>query len=341
MTPSTVFDLASVTKVMATTLAMMVLSDRGEVVLDAPVSQYLTDFVGGGRERVTVRDLLTHRSGLPQWVPTYYHASDQDEAYAYIRSLSLMWPVGKERNYSDLGFMLLGLIAEKVSSQPLDEFVMRAVYEPLGLKSTAYRRVEVAGGKTMVSAEGRAADSRLTDEVFARTSRGNPFERRMVHDPRFGYEIQGDADAWSEWRNWWLDGEANDGNAFHAFGGVAGHAGLFSTARDLYVLLSLMLGEGEYEGNRLISSETVANFLGPTGDRQALGWQLPVYAPQGSFGHTGFTGTFVLGVPDRGLALVLLTNRQNFDVDENTQYPDVGPLQRAVTQSVTGVSHTN
>lgn len=341
MTPSTVFDLASVTKVMATTLAMMVLSDRGEVVLDAPVSQYLTDFVGGGRERVTVRDLLTHRSGLPQWVPTYYHASDQDEAYAYIRSLSLMWQVGKERNYSDLGFMLLGLIAEKVASQPLDEFVMSEVYEPLGLKSTAYRRVEVAGGKTMVSAERHVADPRCTDVVFARTSRGNPFERRMVHDPRFGYEIEGDADAWSEWRNWWLDGEVNDGNAFHTFGGVAGHAGLFSTARDLYVLLDLMLSGGEYEGNRLFSSETVANFLGPTGDRQALGWQLPVYAPQGSFGHTGFTGTFVLGVPDRGLALVLLTNRQNFDVDENTEYPDVGPLQRAVTKAVTGVSLTN
>ena len=91
------FDIASVTKVMATTLAMMVLSDRGEVVLDAPVSQYLTA-LGSGRERVTVRDLLTHRSGLPQWVPTYYHV-DQDEAYAYIHR-SLMWPV-KERNYSD------------------------------------------------------------------------------------------------------------------------------------------------------------------------------------------------------------------------------------------------
>ena len=88
-------------------------------------------------------------------------------------------------------------------------------------------------------------------------------------------------------------------------------------------------------------SATVANFLGPTGDRQALGWQLPVYAPQGSFGHTGFTGTFVLGVPDQGLALVLLTNRQNFDVDENTEYPDVGPLQRAVTKAVAGVSLPN
>jgi len=177
--------------------------------------------------------------------------------------------------------------------------------------------------------------------VFARTSRGNPFERRMIHDLRFGYEIAGDADAWSEWRDWWLDGEVNDGNAFHAFGGVAGHAGLFSTARDLYVLLGLMLSRGEYEGNRLVSPETVANFLGPTGDRQALGWQLPVYAPQGSFGHTGFTGTFVLGVPDQGLALVLLTNRQNFDVDENTEYPDVGPLQRAVTKAVAGVSLPN
>jgi len=134
-----------------------------------------------------------------------------------------------------------------------------------------------------------------------------------------------------------LNGEVNDGNAFHAFRGVAGHAGLFSTADELNVLLQVMLRGGEHDGQRLFAPETITTFLEPTGDRQALGWQLPGYGPAGSFGHTGFTGTFVLGVPEERLALVLLTNRQNFGVDENTQYPDVGPLQRAVTAAVTGI----
>ena len=157
----------------------------------------------------------------------------------------------------------------------------------------------------------------------------------MVHDPDFGYEIPGDANAWDGWRQRTLRGEVNDGNAYHAFGGVAGHAGLFSTASELKVLLDLMLNEGEAGGRRLVGAETVRDFLRPVVDGQALGWQLPDYAPPGSFGHTGFTGTFVLGVPAHGLSLVLLTNRQNGGVDADTRYPDIAPLQRAVTASIT------
>lgn len=337
MTESTVFDLASVTKVMATTFALMLLVDRGEVDVEATVSTYLADFTNDGRERITVRHLLTHRSGLPQWVPTYYHARDRDEAYAYVRSLPLLWPVGEERHYSDLGFMLLGRIVEEVSGRSLDEYVRSEIYEPLGLASTGFRPVGESGavpGRTVVTGLGVRGPGEVS---FARTSRGNPFERRMVHDPDFGYRIDGDPDAWSNWRNDWLNGEVNDGNAFHAFGGVAGHAGLFSTVDDLNVLLQVLLQGGEYGGRRVVTPETISTFLEPTGEGQALGWQLPGYGPVGSFGHTGFTGTLVLGVPDQRLALVLLTNRQNFGVNEDTQYPDVGPLQRAVTAAVTGI----
>ena len=329
MTPSTVFDLASVTKVMATTVALMVLSDDGQVDVEAPVSTYLPEFRGDGRDDITVRHLLTHRSGLPQWVPTYYHASDRDEAYDYIRSIPLRWGVGEERHYSDLGFMLLGRVVEEVSGQSLDAFVRARIYAPLGLGGIGFRSLDEGGASTGAGTQ--------VPPVVARTSRGNPFEQRMVHDPDFGYRIAGDPSVWSEWRTDWLNGEVNDGNAFHAFAGVAGHAGLFSTADDLSVLLHVMLNGGEHGGVRLTSPETVAVFLEPTGDRQALGWQLPGYGPVGSFGHTGFTGTLVLGVPAEGLALVLLTNRQNFGVDEETQYPDVGPLQRAVTAAVTGI----
>jgi CubicO group peptidase (beta-lactamase class C family) len=158
----------------------------------------------------------------------------------------------------------------------------------------------------------------------------------MVYDTTFGYLIRGDPHAWDGWRRYTLEGEVNDGNAWHAFGGVAGHAGLFSTARELGVLVQLLLDRGEHGGRRFIRAGTVEAFLAPTGDGQALGWQVPAYAPPGSFVHTGFTGTYVLGVPAQRLAVVLLTNRQNVGVDARGLYPDVGPLQRAVAEALVG-----
>jgi CubicO group peptidase (beta-lactamase class C family) len=321
MTTSTAFDLASVTKVMATTFAVMLLVDRGALDVDAPVSTYLSDFRGGGKDAVTLRHLLTHRAGLVQWVPTYYHATDADQAYAYIRDLPLGWPVGEGRHYSDLGFMLLGRVVEQVAGTSLDLFLRRELYGPLGLRSTGFRPT----GSRPRDAEAPAAAGRL-----AATSHGNPYEHRMVHDSTFGYRIAGDADAWDGWRHYTLVGEVNDGNAFHAFGGVAGHAGLFSTAGELETLLQLLLNRGGVAGRRYLRAETVDAFLASTGDGQALGWQVPDYAPAGSFMHTGFTGTYVLGVPRERLAVVLLTNRQNVGLDAGGLYPDVGPLQRAV-----------
>jgi CubicO group peptidase (beta-lactamase class C family) len=326
MSTTTVFDLASVTKVMATTMSIMMLVDRGAVDLDAPASSYLSDFGTEGKQEITLRHLLTHRAGLAQWQPTYYHATNADEAYQYIRDLPLSWPVGEGRHYSDLGFMLLGRIVEHVGGQPLDEFAEEEVYGPLGLSHTKYRRV--MGDRRAVPEPG----------AFAVTSHGNPFERRMVDDPNFGYLIDVDPDSWNGWRTSWLDGEVNDGNAYHAFQGVAGHAGLFSTAAELGTLLQLLLDHGDGpSGEPLIGWDVVDRFLADTGDEQALGWQLPAWAPSGSFAHTGFTGTFVLGVPETGQAIVLLTNRQNFGVDQDTNYPDVGPLQRAVTAAIVGV----
>jgi len=322
MTTATRFDLASVTKVMATTFAVMLLVDRGALDVEVPVSTYLPDFRGGGKDAITLRHLLTHRAGLVQWVPTYYHATDADEAYAYVRDLPLGWPVGEGRHYSDLGFMLLGRVVEQVAGTSLDAFLRESLYAPLGLGATGFRR------------SGSAAPAAVG--AFAATSHGNPYEHRMVHDSTFGYRIAGDADAWDGWRRHTLVGEVNDGNAFHAFGGVAGHAGLFSTAGDLGVLLRLLLDRGELSGHRYLRAETVDAFLEPTGDGQALGWQVPDYAPAGSFVHTGFTGTWVLGVPRGRLAVVLLTNRQNVGLDGRGLYPDVGPLQRAVAAALQG-----
>lgn len=324
MTVATVFDLASVTKVMATTMAVMLLVDRRQLDLEAPVRTYLPDFSGGGADEITLFHLLTHRSGLAQWQPTYYHATNSAEAYAYIRDLPLSWPVGAERHYSDLGFMILGLVVERVSGQTLNDFLQDELYGPLRLTQTRFRP--------------RGDPSPLSDTPppVAATSHGNPFEYRMVHDSDFGYRIEGDADSWDSWRQYTLVGEVNDGNAFHAFGGAAGHAGLFSTAEELRVLIQLLLDGGEYEGRRYMATDIVDRFLASTGEGQALGWQIPAYAPATSFGHTGFTGTFVLGVRDRNLVVVLLTNRLNGGVDQNTAYVDIGPLQRAITAAITG-----
>ena len=322
MTPSTVFDLASVTKVMATTMALMLLVDRGQVELDAPVHSYLRELRGRSKDSITVRHLLTHSAGLAQWQPMYYSATSSEESYGTIRAMPLEWGVGEARHYSDLGFMLLGYLIERVTGVPLDRFVAEEVYEPLGLEQTGFRR---------------AGCTACPQGPFAATSHGNPFEFRMVHDTSFGYTYPGDPTSWNGWRPYTLVGEVNDGNAFHAHGGVAGHAGLFSNVRELARLLELLLNGGELEGRRFVSPETVATFLEPTEYGQALGWQTPSWAPPGSFAHSGFTGTFVLGIPSEALAVVLLSNRQHFGVGSDTRYPDLGELQREVVEAVLGV----
>lgn len=316
MRVNTVFDLASVTKVMATTMATMLLVDRGRIQLDAPVWRYLPDFRGPHLDSIAVRHLLQHSSGLVQWQPLYYHASNSIQTYGVIRDMPLGWGVGEARHYSDLGFMILGYIVERVSGQRLDDFLQRELYRPLGLRSTLFNP--------------RAHGFR----EFAATEPGNVYERHMVYDSTFGYRYRGDPTAWKGWRQQVLIGEVDDGNSYYANGGVAGHAGLFSTAADLRVLLDLLLDRGEYGGRRYIRAETVDAFLTRDKYENFLGWQSPAYLPPGSFSHTGFTGTYVAGVPRDRLAIVLLTNRQNMGTDARGYFPDVGPLQQAVAKAL-------
>ena len=316
MQTSTLFDLASVTKVMATTMAMMLLVDRGMVDLDAPVWRYLPDFRGPQLDSITVRHLLDHSSGLVQWQPLYYSAGNSEATYRAIREMPLGWGVGAGRHYSDLGFMLLGFIVERVSGQRLDRFLERELYGPLGLRRTTFN--PRARGFT----------------EFAATEQGNVYERRMVYDSTFGYRYKGDPTSWDGWRRYVLAGEVDDGNAFHANGGIAGHAGLFSTAAELRVLLDLLNARGQAHGRRFIGPATVERFL--TLDRHGhyLGWMLPRDMPAGSFAHNGFTGTYVLGVPEYGLSIVLLTNRQNLGTNERGYFPDIAPLTAAVSRAI-------
>lgn len=316
MRTSTMFDLASVSKVMATTFALMLLADRGQIDVDAPVSRYLSDFHGPRLDSITVRHLLTHSSGLVQWQPLYYHAANSAQTYGVIREMPLAWGVGDARHYSDLGFMLLGYIVERVGGQPLDRFLEQSLYRPLGLRSTTFN--PRAHGFT----------------EFAATESGNVYERHMVYDSTFGYRYRGDPTAWNNWRQYVLKGEVDDGNAFYAHGGVAGHAGLFSTAADLRVLLDLLNNRGTYRGRQYIRPAVVNRFLTRDRYQNYLGWQAPRDLPEGSFSHTGFTGTYVLGVPKYKLSIVLLTNRQNMGTDARGYFPDLGPLQQAVSRAV-------
>ena len=316
MRTSTIFDLASVTKVMATTMAAMMLVDRGKIDLDAPVSRYLPDFRGLHLDSITVRHLLSHSAGLVQWQPLYYHAANGVQTYAVIRDMPLQWGVGDARHYSDLGFMLLGHIVERASGLPLDRFLGDSLYRPLGLRSTAFNP------KTRGFAE------------FAATEQGNVYELHMVYDSTFGYRYRGDPTAWNGWRQYVLNGEVDDGNSYYANGGVAGHAGLFSTAADLRVLLDLLNNRGSYGGRQYIRPEIVDAFLTRDKYENYLGWQAPSNLPAGSFSHTGFTGTYVAGVPQYKLSIVLLTNRQNMGTDAKGYFPDVGPLQQAVAEAI-------
>jgi CubicO group peptidase (beta-lactamase class C family) len=316
MRVSTVFDAASVTKVMATTFAAMLLVDRGQLDIDAPVHKYLGDFRGPRLDSITVRHLLNHSSGLVQWQPLYYQASSSRETYEAIRKMPLGWGVGAGRHYSDLGFMLLGYVIEAISGKRLDAFLDDELYRPLGLKNIAFN------------------PRKRGFTEFAATESGNAYERQMVYDPNFGYDYAGDPKSWDGWRQYVTVGETNDGNAWYANEGVAGHAGLFATARDLGVLIDILNAGGTGERGVIVREETVDKFL--TRDRYGhyLGWQVPAEMPEGTFAHTGFTGTWVAGVPKHDISIILLTNRQNMGRDAKGFFPDVGPLRTAVGKAV-------
>ncbi|NGP77423.1 serine hydrolase [Balneolaceae bacterium YR4-1] len=316
------FDLASLTKVFATTFGIMVLNDRGQLSLNDPVSDYLEGFKRESRQEITIRHLLTHSSGLPQWFPLYYLASNKEERLEAISGMPLEWKVGKGRHYSDLGFMILGDVIERVSGQTLDEFLQQEFYGMLNLSKTVFNPLDKGFSK------------------IAATSHGNPFEKRMVYDDDFGYRVDVDPESWDGWREYTLKGEVNDGNSWYANGGVAGHAGLFSTAEELQVMINLLLHEGRHRGEQVISKAVIDTFL--TKDRfgNGLGWAMDKGfiaaegTPEGTFGHTGFTGTNVVVIPEENLSIIFLTNRQNSGLQKNGTYFNLKTLRQQIITAV-------
>ena len=269
---NTIYDVASLSKVVGTTTAVMILFDEKKVDLDAPVFRYLPAFSGGLRDKVTVRDLLTHRSGLPAGRDLWRKARSPQEARDMVLATPLSYRPNEGYIYSDLGADLLGMIVEEVSGERLDHFLTRRVFAPLGMTQTFYRPAD--------SLRYRIAPTEIT--------------------PPRGYPIRG---------------EVHDENAY-ALGGVAGHAGLFSTAADLSIFAQMMLNGGTYDGIQVISDSTVSLFTRRTAGHRALGWDTAdgdygsgKYLTERAYGHTGFTGTSIWIDPDREMFVVLLTNR--------------------------------
>jgi beta-N-acetylhexosaminidase len=286
VTPDTIYDIASLTKPIVTTTAVMMLAERNQIDLDAPVARYLPQFTSGAksdpdprwRERVTVRALLLHIAGLAAHREFYKHAKGERALLESVLAEPLIREPGAQIEYSDLGFILLGRIVESLTGEPLDTFARRRIFLPLGMKSSTFNPAK-----------------RLRARI-APTERDAAYRKRL------------------------LRGEVHDENAC-AMGGVAGHAGLFSTAADVAAFAQMMLNGGIYAHHRVLARSTIEQFTTRQSiglSARALGWDVPVkpsssgchFSPK-SFGHTGFTGTSLWIDPDRQLFVVLLTNRVN------------------------------
>jgi CubicO group peptidase (beta-lactamase class C family) len=275
---STLWDLASLTKVVGTTSVILRMVDAGILALDAAVSRYLPRFSGGEKDRVTVRMLLDHSSGLPPYAPFYRFAHSAGAAVDRLYAEPLLRAPGDSAEYSDLNAMLLGLLIEQVAARPLDQVVETEVLLPLKMGRTMYRPPTAL--RKWIAPSGRY--------------RGRP-----------------------------VRGEVNDQNAAR-LGGVAGHAGLFSTGADLGRFAQAWLRQGVGPEGRWVRGETMRLFLAPGARRgtRLLGWDSPtldapaddpsvfgtVFSPQ-VYGHTGWTGTELWVDPVRDLFLVFLTNR--------------------------------
>ncbi len=286
MMDNTIFDLASVTKVVATAPAICLLWQQGKLDIHAPIKQYLPEFSKGNKDKVTLLHLLTHTSGLPAF-KNYLKMGLKGKPEAIIADICrtrLKAPPGKVFIYSDLGFILLGEIVKRISGLDLNGFCRRYIYAPLKMSWTRFKPPKSWHSK-----------------CAATEWRNGKISQGVVHDP----------------------------NAY-ALGGIAGHAGLFSTASDLARFCQMLLREGELDGIRVFEPEVVramrTNHCPLEGVQRGLGFDLQSpYSPQmkgekfplGVFGHTGYTGTSVTIDPFAKVFIIMLTNRVHPDDKRN------------------------
>jgi CubicO group peptidase (beta-lactamase class C family) len=290
-TLNTIYDLASLTKPLITGMLAARRIELGELTLDSSVSHYLPEFERTDKQMITVRELLTHTSGLPAWRPLYILAEDEPErAAGAIANLDLEYKPGTRVVYSDLGFIALGILLERMTGQRLAEMAQREIFEPLQLKHTFFNP-ELA-----------------LQTGIAACELGNAYEKNMCHETGAG--------EYANARQRLIWGEVHDGNAYF-LGGAAGHAGLFSTASEVFQLAQQFIAES----SKLLTPPACKlfreNMTEGLEEARSLGWQLAATPdstagndlPPDSFGHNGFTGTSVWIDAEHRRVFILLPNR--------------------------------
>ena len=313
MTTDTIFDLASLTKVVATATSIMILVERGKLRLNDPVSLYIPELKGEGRERITIEQLLTHVSGYAPDFDLRERWTGYDEAIKRLIKEPLRNPPGTRFTYSDIGFITLGEVVARVGGLPLDQFARKNIFAPLRMTNTGFRPSPTLKARIAPTEKRRGQLSYLGDSAMNVGAEGEVWLRGEVHDP-----------------------------TSYRMNGVAGHAGLFSTADDLAIYCQMILNGGSYRGVRILSPLTVAEMTRPrvvssSGNTRGLGWDMNTsYStnrgdlfPLGSFGHTGFTGTSLWLDPASQMFVVFLSNRVHPDGKG-----DVGPLRGRVASIV-------
>ncbi|NND97152.1 MAG: beta-lactamase family protein [Pirellulaceae bacterium] len=278
MTLETVFDLASITKPLATGTSIMTLVDAGKIDVGQPVARYLPEFGQHGKESITVAELLLHTSGLIPDNPLSDYQQGAALAWQQICDLKLRAPPGTKFAYSDVGFIVLGKLVQQVSGKPLDAFARETIFEPLGMRETTYNPVP-----------------KLRVRAAATQQRDGDWIKGVVHDPRA-----------------------------HLLDGVAGHAGVFSTAADLVRYGRVMLSRGSDANTKLFSPSTYEQMIQPRDvlrGTRTYSWdhRSPYSSNRGTsfsdaaFGHGGFTGTVLWIDPDKDLVFIFLSTRLHPD----------------------------
>jgi CubicO group peptidase (beta-lactamase class C family) len=287
----TIYDLASLTKPLITGLLCARYVEAQGLSLDAAVSRYLTEFDRADKSTITVRQLLTHTSGLPAWRPLYLLADDSEKALSVIAEQQLTSQPGTQVIYSDLGFIVLGFLLQHLSGSNFDALAQQRIIAPLGLTRTFFNPAQAA--RTGIAA----------------CENGNAYERDMC-------ERDFPSKPYAKWREGTVWGEVHDGNAYF-LGGTAGHAGLFSTANEMLTIANQFIASQ----SRLLKRETCElfrqNMTEGLNEARSFAWQLATTKdstagaslPPDAFGHTGFTGTSCWIDAEAQRVFILLTNR--------------------------------
>lgn len=276
MTKDTLFDLASITKPIATALSIMLLYEKKKLKLGDRVERFLSDFKNRPNGKKTIKELLTHTSGIRAWFPTYLLSKK-----SRIEFLATINTEKRGVIYSCLGYIILGKVIEAIAGSRLDSYCSDNVFKKLGLKNMGFgpikRKINIAA-----------------------TEFGNEHEKQMALK-------YGDISS-IEWRDYLIKGEVHDGNSFYSYGGISGNAGLFSNATDLMKIMRA------YCNGNIVKSSTLSMMTRDhtsTREQRGLGWVINPYPgllSARAFGHTGFTGTMLTIDPNKNLIIILLAN---------------------------------